>query len=175
MTFATTVTTAVVALLGVLLGGWLTGRNLDRSWKREHARQWRDIRLATYSEFVSAYRQYVAFALEPGVKIAAVPNPREPDDLMPFFNEEGRPYKERLDTASVAVRLVSESPDTMKACAAVVQRVRRIAAERAAHSETEIPSEAFRALWLAQDDFLDATRRELDLPEVRWRSIYPKV
>jgi hypothetical protein len=174
MGFATTATTAAVALLGVLLGGWLTGRNQDRSWRREHARQWRDIRLATYSEFVSAYRQYVAFALEPNANITAVPHPRISDVLMPFFDEEGRPYKERLDAASVAVRLVAESRDTMKACAAVVQNARGIAAARAAHSEADLPSEAFEDLWSAQDDFLNATRRELDLREVRWDSIYPR-
>jgi hypothetical protein len=62
----------------------------------------------------------------------------------------------------------------MKACAAVIQNARRIAAARAAHSEADIPTEAFGNLWSAQDDFLNTTRRELDLPSVRWDSIYPK-
>jgi hypothetical protein len=174
MDLTTTATTPTIALLGVLLGGWLTGRNQDRGWKREHARQWRDIRLATYSEFVSAYRQYVTFALEPNAKITAVPHPRMAEVLMPFFDEEGRSYKERLEAASVAVRLVSKSPDTIKACAAVVENAREIAAARAAHSEANLHAEAFQNLWTAQDDFLDATRRELDLPEVHWERIYPR-
>lgn len=51
--------TAVIALLGVLLGGWLSLRNQDRLWQRDHARQWRDIQLAAYKDFVVATRAYV--------------------------------------------------------------------------------------------------------------------
>jgi hypothetical protein len=176
MVFATTATSAAVALLGVLLGGWLSTRNQDRSWKREHAQQWRDIRLATYGDFASAYRELVAFAVDPTARITGHPHPGRAGELMPRFDDEGRRYKERLDAASVAVRLVSESPDTMKACAAVVQSVRGIAAARAANSDVNIPDiplEAFDALWAAQDAFLNTTRRELGLSDVSWGLIYP--
>lgn len=174
MVFVTTATSAAVALLGVVLGGWLSTRNQDRSWKREHARQWRDIRLATYGDFASAYRELVAFAVDPTAKITADPHPRRVGELMPRFDDEGRRYKERLDAASVAVRLVSESTDTMKASAAVVQSVRRIAAARAENSDVvDIPEEAFNALWAAQDAFLSTTRRELGLSDVSWDTVYP--
>src|SRR4051794_9677286 len=118
--------TATVALLGVLLGGWLSIHNQDRLWQRDHARQWRGNRLSAYNEFLSAYRQYVAFALEPTAKITAVQHPRVSGELMPFFDEGGRPYKEKLETTFTAVRLVSESPDTVRTCVDVVTGARQI-------------------------------------------------
>lgn len=157
------VVTASVALLGVLLGGWLSFRNQDRLWWRDHARQWRDVRLSTYNNFLTAYRQYVAFTLEPTANITAVPHPRLPEELMPFFDETGRPYKEKLEAAFTAVRLVSEFPDTVSTCIGVVICARQIAAARAHLSETDLPSEPFRELWLAEQAFLTTARQELGL------------
>lgn len=174
MEFATTATSAAVALIGVVLGGWLSTRNQDRSWKREHTRQWRDIRLAAYSEFAAAYSQLVAFALEPTAKITTKPHPRIPGTVMPLFDDEGRRYKERLDAASLGVYLVSESPDTVEASAAVVQSARQIAGARAEYSESDIPIEVIAAHWAAQDAFMSASRRELGLPNVPWEMIYPR-
>jgi hypothetical protein len=155
--------TAVVALLGVVIGGWLTVRNQERSWQREHARQWRDIRLAAYDDFLAACRQYIAFTLEPTAKIIAVPHPREPGGMMPFFDEVGRPYKEKLESTFTAVRLVSELPDTVRTCVGVVNAARQIAAARATFSEAELPSEPFKTLWSAEQQFLIAARQELGL------------
>jgi len=166
MGIANTAITALVALLGVALGGWLSLRNQDRSWKRDHARQWRDIRLATYRDFVAASREYVAYALEPTANIGAIPHPRNPDILMPYFDADGRPYRERLETASTAVGLVSESAETLRATGDVVRSVRRVAAARAGHSEPELPAQELEPLWSAQRAFLTAARRELGLIEV---------
>ncbi|MEU5262574.1 hypothetical protein [Amycolatopsis sp. NPDC021455] len=157
------VITAVVALLGVVLGGWLTLRNQDRSWSREHARQWRDIRLETYNEFLAAYRQYVAFTLEPTAKIAAIPHPRLPDQMMPFFDEAGRPYKEKFESALTAVRLVSDLPDTVRTCVYLVRAARQVAAARATLSEADLTSDSFANLWSAEKEFLAAAREELGL------------
>jgi hypothetical protein len=139
-------------------------RNQDRLWWRDHDRQWRDIRLATYNEFLSAYRQYVAFTLEPTANITSVPHPRVPGEQMPFFDDVGRPYKERLESTFTAVRLVSALPQTVNACIGVVTGARQIAAARAAHSERDLPSEPFRDLWSAEQAFLITARKELGLP-----------
>lgn len=157
------VITALLALLGVALGGWLTLRNHDRSWQREHARQWRDIRLDTYNTFLTAHRQYVAFTLEPTAKITAIPHPRLPDQMMPFFDEAGRPYKENVDSALTAVRLVSDLPETVRTCVYLVRAARQIAASRATLSESDLPSESFARLWSVERDFLAAAREELGL------------
>jgi hypothetical protein len=112
---------------------------------------------------LSAYRQYVAFTLEPTAHITAVPHPRKPGELMPFFDEIGRPYKERLEAGFTAVRLVSELPDTVSTVIGVVTAARQIAAARVTHSESDLPSQAFQKLWAAEQEFLVAVRRELGL------------
>jgi len=163
MTLLNSAITATVALLGVLLGGYLSVRNQDRLWVRDHASQWRDIRLSAYKDFLTSYRQYVAFTLEPTANITAVPHPRKQGEVMPFFDEIGRAYKERLEAGFTAVRLVSELPETVSTVIGVVTAARQIAAARAAVSEADLPSEAFHKLWTAEQEFLVAVRRELGL------------
>ncbi|WP_431911868.1 hypothetical protein [Micromonospora carbonacea] len=163
MTLASSAITAAVALLGVLLGGYLSLRNQDRLWARDHARQWRDIRLSAYREFLAAYRHYLAFALEPTANITAAPHPRHPGELMPFFDEAGRPYKERLEGGFATVRLVSELPETVPAAIAVVIAVRQIAAARATIAAVDISSAALEKLTAAELEFFGAIRRELGL------------
>ena len=163
MTLINSAITAALALLGVLLGGYLSLHNQDRLWARDHARQWRDIRLSADKEFLAAYRQYVAYALEPTARITAVPHPRKPGELMPFFDEVGRPYKEKLEAGFTAVRLVSELPETVSTVIGVVTAARQIAAARAEVSSAGLPSEAFQKLWSTEQEFLIAVRRELGL------------
>ena len=127
--------TAVVALVGVLIGGGLTLYNQDRAWRRERDRQWRDIRLATYADFLAAHREYIAFALDPGAEIVAHPSPKNASVLMPFFDESGRPYKEKLERTKTAVWLVSETRATAAASQRLVKRARQVAAARATHAE----------------------------------------
>jgi hypothetical protein len=114
---------------------------------------------------VVATRAYVTYAAEPTAGLTAVPHPRVPNTLMPVFDTAGRPYVERLDAASTTVRLVSESPRTLRATGAVVGSARQIAAARAAHSEPELPVENFVALWSTPQAFLLAARQELGLVE----------
>lgn len=163
---AASVITPVVTLLAVVLGGWLSTHNQDRLWRRDHARQWRDIRLSTYSEFLAAYRQYIAFTLEPTARISAIPHPSRPDELMPFFDETGRPYREKLESARMAVRLVSDQPATSEASGELINRARQIAAARATHSPQDIPRELFNELWRVQRKFMVATRSELGLSDM---------
>jgi hypothetical protein len=163
MTLVTSTITAAVALLGVLLGGYLSVRNQDRLWARDHARQWRDIRLSTYRDFLAAYRHYVAFALEPTANITAAPHPRYPGELIPFFDAAGRPYKERLEGEYATLRLVSELQETVQAAIRVLIAVRQIAAARAIVAAAEIPPDAFENLAAAEREFLSAIRRELGL------------
>ncbi|MGC4837647.1 hypothetical protein ACLQ3D_24415 [Micromonospora vinacea] len=80
--------TATTTMLAVLIGGWLTVRAQDRLWRRDQDRQWRDIRLNAYTDFIGAVREYVAHVLNPAARITAVPRPRDPGDLMPFFDDE---------------------------------------------------------------------------------------
>ncbi|WP_404200086.1 hypothetical protein [Streptomyces tauricus] len=158
-----TIVTGLVALFGVALGGWLSLRNQDRAWQREHQRQWRDIRLTTCNEFLAADRRYLAYVLDPRASITAIPHPREPGRLMPFFDETGRPYKEALEAGFTAMRLVSERADTVRAGIDLVNQVREVAAARATLSADDIPSETFESLFVAEQGFINAVRIELGL------------
>lgn len=169
MTVVNSAITAVVALLGVLLGGYLSLRNQDRLWARDHARQWRDIRLAAYKDFLDAYRQYVAYSIEPTANITATPHPRYPNLLLPAFDEFGRPYKERLDAATAAAWLVADSTETIKASQNVVFCARDLAAARALHSPTDIPAETFERFFAAQQALLLELRRDLGLGPISVR------
>jgi hypothetical protein len=155
--------TAAVTLLAVMLGGWLSTRTQDRHWRRESEVQWRDVRLTIYREFLAAFRQYIAFVLEPTSAILAVPHPRQPGELMPFFDKDGTPYEERFEAAKTAVRLVSSSTDALDAQGRLVVRARRIAAARASHQVGEIPSAEFQGLWRSEMEFIVAARQELGL------------
>ncbi len=166
MDVASIAITAAVTLLAVALGGWLTVWNQDRIWRREYARQWRDIRLSAYKDFLSAYRAYLAFVQDPGSKITAVPHPRRPDELMPFFDAEGRPYREKLESARMGITLVSEKPETRDAVFLLMRRVRAIAAARATKLPDEMPDDLFPNLFAAHNAFISAARKELGLPNM---------
>jgi hypothetical protein len=158
--------TAVVALLGVGLGGWLTLRSQDRSWHREHTRQWRDIRLSAYRDFLTAYREYISFALEPSAQISARPHPRRPATLMPIFDDKGTPYRKKLEAATGAAKLVVEAHATILSIDDLVIRARDVAAARASNDAGEIPTEYFERLWAAERAFRAAARNELGLPAI---------
>lgn len=166
MDVASIAITAAVTLLGVALGGWLTVWNQDRVWRREYARQWRDIRLSAYKDFLSAYREYLAFVQDPSSKITAIPHPRRQDELMPFFDADGRPYREKLESARMGVTLVSQEPGTRDAVFLLMRRVRAIAAARASKPPTEMADELFPNLFAAHNAFVSAARKELGLPDI---------
>ena len=115
MDIAGNAVTAIVTLLAVALGGWITIRSQDRSTEKDHARQWRDIRLAAYVAYQSAVRQYLAFALDPSSTIVSRPHPTRHGEMMPFFDSKGIPHLQQLDSARVAAALVCEHGSTAQA------------------------------------------------------------
>ena len=159
--------TAAVTLAAVTLGSWLSGRNQHRERAIDHARQWRDIRLASYVEFVSAYRNFVAFAVDPDARITAAPHPSRPGDLMPIFEERGRAYKEKLEATRTAARLLVEREATAIAISKLTNAARHVAAARADSPGDVLPAKLFDELWNGERTFLVAARRELGLPEIK--------
>ena len=155
--------TTGTTLIAVLLGGWLTIRAQDRGWRLDHQRQWRDIRLAAYTSYLTAFREYIAYVLQPTVQISAVPRPQPPNDLMPFFDEKGSAYKERLEAAKTSLRLIAGRPGVVRAANAMIRCARLLAADRASHEPGSIPSERFERLWSAEREFVLAAREELGL------------
>ena len=155
--------TAGTTLVAVLLGGWLTTLAQDRGWRRDHQRQWRDIRLTAYTSYLTAFREYIAYVLQPTAQITAVPRPQPPNDLMPFFDEKGSAYKERLEAAKTSLRLIAGRSGVVRAANAMIRCARLLAADRAMHEPGSIPSERFEQLWSAEREFVLAAREELGL------------
>jgi hypothetical protein len=155
--------TAGTTLIAVALGGWLTSRAQDRIWQRDHQRQWRDIRLTAYTGYLTAFREYVAYVLLPTTQVVTVPRPREPHDLMPFFDEAGSAYKERLEATKTTLRLISGRAGVVRASNKMVRYARLLAADRATCKVDEIPQERFEGLWSAEREFVLAAREELGL------------
>ncbi|MFI6236819.1 hypothetical protein ACIBD9_24945 [Micromonospora sp. NPDC050784] len=156
--------TATTTLLAVLIGGWLTVRAQDRLWRRDQDRQWRDIRLNAYTDFIGAVREYVAFVLNPAARITAVPRPRDPSDLMPFFDDEGSRYRERLESTKTALRLVAGQVEVVSGSSELVRQARLLAATRAGSDAQALPADRFDALWEAERRFIEVARAELGLP-----------
>lgn len=157
------VVTAVTTLGAVLLGGWLTIRSQDRVWRRDHRRQWRDIRLAAYTSYLTAFREYVAYVLRPGVRILAVPRPYPPNDLVPYFDETGSSYKERLESTKTALRMIAGCARVVRASNSMVRHARLLAADRATNDVDSIAPERFERLWTAEREFVLAAREDLGL------------
>ena len=101
------VVTAVATLFAVVLGGWLTIRGQDRLWRRDNQRQWRDIRLKAYTDFLTAMREFVAYLLTPSAVVTAVARQSGAGDDMPFFDDHGTRHKERLEATKTAIRLIA--------------------------------------------------------------------
>ncbi|RAO33990.1 hypothetical protein PSN13_02857 [Micromonospora saelicesensis] len=156
--------TATTTMLAVLIGGWLTVRAQDRLWRRDQDRQWRDIRLNAYTDFIGAVREYVAHVLNPAARITAVPRPRDPGDLMPFFDDEGSRYRERLESTKTALRLVAGHVEVVSGSSELVRQARLLAATRAGSEAEALPADRFDALWEAERRFIEVARAELGLP-----------
>jgi hypothetical protein len=154
---------AATTLIAVMLGGWLTVRAQERLWRRDHQRQWRDIRLEAYMKYLTAFRQYVAYVLRPDTRVAAVPRPRQSHRPMPIFDETGSPYKERLEATKTALRLIASQPRVVRACNVMIRYARQLAEERATHDIDAVPPECFQDLWSAEREFVLAAREELGL------------
>jgi hypothetical protein len=150
-------------MLAVLIGGFLTVRAQDRLWRRDQQRQWRDIRLKAYTDFINAVREYVAYILNPAARITVVPRPREPGDLMPFFDDEGSRYRERLETTKTSLRLVAGHPEVVKLSSMLVRQARMLAAARASCGIDSLPEIRFIELWAAEREFIAAARAEIGL------------
>jgi hypothetical protein len=86
---------------------------------------------------------------------------------MPFFDEKGRPYKEKLEATRTAARLVAECEETDIAIARLLHLARQIAAARADTAADAIAPEMFDNLWSAEQAFLIAARQELGLPTLK--------
>lgn len=160
------IATAIVALVGVALGGVISTRNQERTWQREHERHWRDLRLHEYAEFKGAVRSMVAYIVDPSAKVLAKPHPRRSEEMVPIFDEIWKPFRERLEVAETRIRLVAVSQLTTECAQEVVIDTRVLAAARSTCAHDEIPDNLFVQLWASLEAFTNAARVEFGLDEI---------
>jgi hypothetical protein len=85
---------------------------------------------------------------------------------MPFFDADGRPFREKLESARMLATLVSMNPETRDAIFLLMRRVRAIAAARATKLPGEVGDDFFQNLFAAHKAFMVAARKELGLPDM---------
>jgi hypothetical protein len=160
--FWTVFVTAGAALFGAGIGAWIPFFSDKRTWQREHEKHWQDTRLETYKEFLTAHREYLAYVMLDSTIIEARSHPRY-EEMIPFFDAEGRPVRQRQEPAFTALRLVAMSQQTETAMVKVVTSVRQVACARAEHDPKNILSELFAAVSRYEEEFIVAARREMGL------------
>ncbi|WP_406081019.1 hypothetical protein [Micromonospora sp. NBC_00858] len=106
----------------------------------------------------------MTFVLNPAARIIAVPRPRDPGDLMPFFDDEGSRHRERLESTKTALRLVAGRSEVVSGSSELVRQARLLAAVRADSGVEALPADRFDALWEVERRFIEAARAELGLP-----------
>jgi hypothetical protein len=117
-----------------------------------------------YSRFLTAVREYVAFALGSSAKIEAQPHPTDPRILIPILDEAGTKYRQQLDAAHVGVRLVASSGAIVEKAHSLARAARQAVASRATSPSGLIPSDTYTVVWSIERDFVDAVRAEIGLP-----------
>lgn len=156
--------TGGAALLGAGIGAWIPFFRDKRAWQREHEKHWQDTRLETYKEFLAAHREYLAYVMLDSTKVQARKHPRL-DELMPFFDGEGRPVRQRQEAAFTALRLVAMEQQTEEAMVRLVTGARQIACARATTQDPkDINSELFALTSRYEQEFINAARSEMGLP-----------
>ena len=154
--------TAGAALLGGVMGGWFAFFRDKRAWLHEHEKHWQETRLETYKEFLTAHREYLAYVMLDTTRIEARMHPRL-DEMMPFFDADGRPVRQRQEAAFTALRLVTLNQETEAAMVKLVTSARQIACARAEYDPKSIHSDLFAATSRYEQEFINAARRELGL------------
>src|SRR5215475_5058378 len=104
----------LVALIGVVLGGFLSSQVQTRAWKQEETRRWRDSRMATYGDFVGAVREFRAYVLRPDSRVQVVGLP-DGVRIGPLFEGEGTVRYQAVEATLVRVKMVARDHATVDA------------------------------------------------------------
>ena len=83
---------------------------------------------------------------------------------MPFFDDTGSRYRERLESTKTALRLVAGDSEVVSNSSELVRQARLLAAARAGSDVEVLPADRFDALWEAERRFIEVARTELGLP-----------
>jgi hypothetical protein len=104
----------LVALLGVLLGGYQSSRSQTRAWNQEETRRWRESRMATYGDFVAAVREFRTYVVRPDTQIRVVAL-SDRMRIAPGFEGEGTTRYQAVEAMLARVKMVARDQATLDA------------------------------------------------------------
>jgi hypothetical protein len=156
--------TPVVALIGVWLGGALSGRAQDRSQRRADSQRWVDMRRVTYGGFLSAARALRAYITEPTTSIGVKSHP-DGLRLIPTLEPAGVEKRQAVERAFAEIQLAAEREETIAAAALVYRMTYRLAAARALFG-LPLPGLITGPFYDAMRGFINAARDELHLRDI---------
>jgi len=150
----TVVLAAVVPLLGVGLGGFLSERGQARAWRREEAARTRAERRDVFARYLASGRTWQATVLapEPAIRSTGTHSGKP-------YADGGAAYGESI-RALAEIRLVALHPETVETATAWDRTLRALSVARARVAPRPVPAE-LAACERAERDFVDAARREL--------------
>lgn len=147
------------ALVGVGLGGWLTGRSQRAVLKESHHQMAIAARESAYSDFLAAHRQFRRFLQTEPVEVRLVPRTSGRSSV-PVIAQAAT-YWEAVEnaTARLAIIVGDRIPD--EAWRGVVDAFYDIARARASCQPGGVPDEIISSARAAELRFAQAAREEL--------------
>ncbi|BCB73696.1 hypothetical protein GCM10022251_79940 [Phytohabitans flavus] len=155
----------LVALIGVMLGGVLSSRVQARAWKQEEMRRWRESRMATYGDFVTAVRSFRTYVLRPDSLIEVIAL-NDGVRMTPGFEGEGTFQYQAVEATLARIKMVAQDQATVDTAVRHLRIARRFAVARAVYGLDQIPRDLNDLLFRTELGFVNAARTELGLPDV---------
>ena len=154
-----TIATAVLALLGVLLGALLSDRSQRRSLTHADRMAERRAREDAYIGYLSAYRQFRRFVQQESADVEI----KEFGDGslgVPVIGG-GSDYWTRVEDALARLELLKPSAQVHEAAEAIRSAFWDFARARAALGHSRLPTDDLVTLRQAEQDFIRAVQEEL--------------
>lgn len=149
----------VGALVGVVLGGWLTARSQRTLLKESHRQSGLQARESAYSEFLVAYRSFRRFLMTESAEVRLVERPGG-KKAAPLIDGAGN-YWEAVDSARARLELLAGDRIPSDALWDVHRSFMAIARFRATCGPGEVPDELIHAAAVAETQFIQAARDDL--------------
>jgi len=147
------------ALVGVVLGGWLTARSQRTLLKESQRQSGLQARESAYADFLVAYRRFRRFLMTERAEVRLVERP-EGEKAAPLIDGAGN-YWEAVDTARARLELLAGDRIPSDTWWKVHRSFMAIARVRATCGPGEVPDELVNAAHTAETQFIQAAREDL--------------
>jgi hypothetical protein len=147
------------ALVGVVLGGWLTARSQRTLLKESQRQSGIQARESAYSDFLVAYRRFRRFLMTEPAEVRLVERP-EGRKAAPLIDGAGNHW-EAVDSARARLELLAGDRIPGDTWRKVTRSVMDIARARATCGPGEVPDELIHAAATAEAQFIQAAREDL--------------